>query len=160
MSSRAHRKALPLDPSGIHWGTGERHESGTAWDPDEWKRFETWAYENGAQDKGKGQWVEWCTPCGGWHREDGPAVVGADGYAAWFLNGRRHRPDGPAVVGADGYKAWILNGQRHRENGPARIWSDGREEWWLNDKWHREDGPARIWSNGREERWRNGRRRR
>ena len=49
------------------------------------------------------------------HREDGPAVEYADGYKAWFLNGKRHREDGPAVEYPEGFKAWFLNNRRYTE---------------------------------------------
>jgi hypothetical protein len=49
------------------------------------------------------------------HREDGPAVEWADGYKAWYLNGKRHREDGPAIENVHGYKAWYLNGERLTE---------------------------------------------
>jgi hypothetical protein len=45
------------------------------------------------------------------HRTDGPAVVRADGYQAWWIDGKRHRTDGPAVVCADGYQAWWIDGK-------------------------------------------------
>jgi hypothetical protein len=155
MSSRTHRKALPLDPRGIHWGNGERHESGTRWDSDEWKRFVAWAYENDAIFTNCPRDVHWRAN-GLLHRENGPAVIRSDGRDEWFLNGRRHQPDGPAVVWSNGYEAWWLHGQRHRPDGPAQIWPDGLEEWWLNGELHREDGPAQIWLNGHKEWWRNG----
>ena len=66
------------------------------------------------------------------HREDGPAIEGYDGYKAWYINGKRHREDGPAVEGADGYKVWYINGKRHREDGPAVEWNDGSKYWYLN----------------------------
>jgi hypothetical protein len=126
MSSRAHRKALPLDPTGIHWGTGssacpERHESGTVWEPDEWKRFVTWALENGAQ----------CVESH-FDGENGPARVWKDGYEAWYLNGLRHRENGPAVVCPDGREEWWQHGQLHREDGPAIGWPDRCQAWWLD----------------------------
>ena len=43
------------------------------------------------------------------HREDGPAVIDADGYQAWWINGKRHREDGPAIIHADGTQEWYLN---------------------------------------------------
>ena len=73
-----------------------------------------------------------------WHREDGPAYIGADGTQDWYLNGQRHREDGPAYIKADGRQEWWLNGQRHREDGPAVIWPDGRQEWVLNGQEHTE----------------------
>jgi hypothetical protein len=44
------------------------------------------------------------------HREDGPAIEGANGTKFWYLNGKCHREDGPAYEGADGFKWWFLNG--------------------------------------------------
>jgi hypothetical protein len=133
-STRYARKALPLDPRGIHWGLGERHESGTPWEPDEWKRFMTWALENGAHcatTRFDAPFVYW-DENSYLHRDNGPARLWPDGNEEWWLNGQQHREDGPAVVWTDGYKAWFLNGQRHRENGPALIFSNGYKEWWLN----------------------------
>ena len=46
------------------------------------------------------------------HREDGPAVEGANGYKSWYINDKLHREDGPAIEYADGYKAWWINGKR------------------------------------------------
>jgi hypothetical protein len=97
MSSRTHRKALPLDHTGIHWGNGSRHESGTPWEYDEWKQFVAWACENGAKSDYDGGRciVEWCTPCEGpgghaqFHREDGPARIYPSGMQEWWLNGHR-----------------------------------------------------------------------
>ena len=44
------------------------------------------------------------------HREDGPAVVDADGNKIWWLNGKCHRIDGPALERYDGFKSWYVNG--------------------------------------------------
>jgi len=71
---------------------------------------------------------------GKWHREDGPAYIGADGTQSWYKNGSIHREDGPAYIGADGSQSWWINGLRHREDGPARIGSDGSQQWWINGK--------------------------
>jgi hypothetical protein len=68
------------------------------------------------------------------HREDGPAVICANGYKAWFRNDQYHREDGPAVIYADGSKKWYRNGQRHREDGPALIYANGPKYWYLNGK--------------------------
>ena len=48
--------------------------------------------------------------------------------------GEYHREDGPAVIWADGTKSWYLNGERHRENGPALIYPSGYKEWWTHGK--------------------------
>ena len=74
--------------------------------------------------------------------------VWANGYKAWYLNGKIHREDGPAYEGASGYKVWYLNGKLHREDGPAREYADGTKAWFLNGKLHREDGPAYEGANG------------
>jgi hypothetical protein len=66
------------------------------------------------------------------HRIDGPAMEGADGSKAWYLNGQRHRTDGSAIEWADGYKSWWVNGQPHRPDGPAVEWADGSKAWWVN----------------------------
>ena len=68
------------------------------------------------------------------HREDGPAIEGADGDKYWWLNGKLHREDGPAIEGANGDKYWWLNGKRHREDGPAAEEAHGYKSWYLNDK--------------------------
>ena len=52
----------------------------------------------------------------------------------WRLNGKIHREDGPAVIWADGGQEWWLNDQIHREDGPAVVSSDGSQEWYLNGK--------------------------
>ena len=49
------------------------------------------------------------------HRLDGPAVEGANGYKAWWVNGKRHRLDGPAVEYANGHKEWYLDGKKITE---------------------------------------------
>ena len=82
------------------------------------------------------------------HREDGPAIIGTNGYKEWYISGKKHRVDGPAIIWSNGDKSWWLNGKTHRADGPAVIWSDGSKSWWLNGKTHREDGPAYIWSDG------------
>jgi len=68
------------------------------------------------------------------HREDGPAVVSADGTKEWYLNGKRHRAGSlPAIEEAnDGDKAWYFNGQLHCEDGPAIEYAHGDDFWYLN----------------------------
>ena len=52
------------------------------------------------------------------------------------MNGKLHREDGPAIEGANGDKYWYLNGndKYHREDGPAIEYADGSKSWYLNDK--------------------------
>jgi hypothetical protein len=66
------------------------------------------------------------------HREDGPAVVRANGTTEWWRHGNMHRVGGPALEIADGGAQWWVNGQAHREDGPAYETSDGRQLY----SWH------------------------
>jgi hypothetical protein len=60
--------------------------------------------------------------------------ISANGTKRWFnSNGEYHRDDGPAVIYADGDKAWYQHGVRHRADDPAIIGADGTEYWYLND---------------------------
>ena len=85
------------------------------------------------------------------HREDGPAVVYANGHKHWYMNGNLHRADGPAIEYADGCKSWYLNGKLHNPNGPAIEHPNGSKSWLINGKLHRLNGPAREWANGYKE---------
>ena len=68
------------------------------------------------------------------HRLDGPAVEGAGGHKAWFVDGKQHRLDGPAIEYTNGYKAWFVDGKRHRPDGPAVEGADGCKEWFVDGK--------------------------
>lgn len=78
------------------------------------------------------------------HREDGPAVIWADGRVSWWLNGRLHRQDGPAMIDPNGTwsEVWFLNGLRHRAAGPAVLENNGTEIWYQTGLRHCETGPA------------------
>jgi hypothetical protein len=96
------------------------------------------------------------------HREDGPAIVYADGSQFWYLNGKCHRVDGPAAITASGEKTWYLDGKRVTEQQfKARVkyiplksinGSNTIEYKLPNGQRHREDGPALEYSNG-EKHW-------
>ena len=45
------------------------------------------------------------------HREDGPAIEGANGSKWWYRNYQLHRDDGPAVEYAHGNKLWYFRGK-------------------------------------------------
>ena len=50
---------------------------------------------------------------GGWlHRDDGPAIVFADGARVWMQHGALHRAGGPATEGSGGSPAWRRHGGR------------------------------------------------
>ena len=66
------------------------------------------------------------------HREDGPAIEGADGSKRWYLHGDLHRLDGPAIETAGGSKHWYVNDLLHRLDGPAVELANGHKEWWVN----------------------------
>lgn len=82
------------------------------------------------------------------HREDGPAMIRADGFTAWYLFDKLHRVGGPAVTNPDGSYEYFVHSERHREDGPAVINSSGTKEWWVNGLRHRLDGPAIEYPGG------------
>ena len=82
-------------------------------------------------EKGTVRWYK-DADCTILHKEDGPAVIWADGEQSWWLDGDIHRTNGPAVVYADGTKEWRQHGQVHRVDGPAIEWCNGSLEWWLS----------------------------
>ena len=51
-------------------------------------------------------------------------------YCDWKKDGKLHREDGPAVIYADGSKDWCQDDVLHREDGPAVIYSNGRQKAW------------------------------
>ena len=67
------------------------------------------------------------------HREDGPAVIYANGTQLWYIDGNMHRINGPAVIHPDDTQEWCVNNQRHRIDGPAVIHPDDTQEWFIND---------------------------
>jgi hypothetical protein len=102
--------------------------------------------------------VKWLLSNGDYHREDGPAIIWADGSKEWYRYDKKHREDGPAVIWADGYTSWYTNDKRHRNDGPAVTDRAGYRAWFYYDKRHRLDGPAVIFSDGRTEYWFMGKR--
>ncbi len=80
--------------------------------------------------------------------------VSKDGSIYWRKNGKYHRDDGPAAIGADGSKRFFKNNKLHLDQGPAVIHADGTEQFYKNGELHREDGPAiitKIWyKDGKE----------
>ncbi len=56
------------------------------------------------------------------HRNDGPAVIRANGAQYWYKNDKLHRENGPAIIDPDGTQYWYKNSEHHRENGPAIIY--------------------------------------
>jgi len=82
------------------------------------------------------------------HREDGPAVIWANGTQYWYRNNKLHRELGPAIIVPCGAQEWYQNGLRHREDGPAIVYADGTQCWYYNDERHREDGPAIVRPGG------------
>jgi hypothetical protein len=53
----------------------------------------------------------WHDSAGQVHRDNGPAIIWADGGRDWYQHSRQHRDDGPAVEWSDGDKEWCLNGK-------------------------------------------------
>ncbi len=100
------------------------------------------------------------------HRDDGPAIIYADGTQEWYQHGRKHREGGPSVIWPSGTQMWHQHGELYREDGPAVIWAggtqvwvqhgrgpaaillDGAQSWWQDGELHRRDGPAMIKPDG------------
>jgi len=62
---------------------------------------------------------------------DEPALIYAEsGFREWYRNGKVHRDDGPAVLWADGQQEWWRDGKLHRDDGPAVIYVNGQQEWY------------------------------
>lgn len=68
------------------------------------------------------------------HRDDGqPAVVTANGFCVWYIDGKIHRDGGPAQVDPDGGEWWYQMGKLHRRGGPAIKFPDGEVQYYWND---------------------------
>jgi hypothetical protein len=76
----------------------------------------------------------WHNQAGEIHREDGPAMIYADGAESWWQNNLRHREDGPAVINNYGDKFWYIHGKLHRLTGPAIITGNNTRIWYINDR--------------------------
>lgn len=76
----------------------------------------------------------------------------------WYKNHRPHRDDGPAIIYADGRKTYYQDGLVHREDGPAVIvprevaerTKFPLEGWYQQGKQHRIGAPAMTFSDGRK----------
>ena len=61
-------------------------------------------------------------------------VINEYGDTCWYdSDGELHRDDGPAVIYANGDKWWLQYSKLHRDDGPAWEYADGTNRWWLND---------------------------
>jgi hypothetical protein len=59
-------------------------------------------------------------------------TITADGDQFWLFKGEFHREDGPAYIGATGTKIWYKHGLYHRLDGPAIEWTTGEKAWYIN----------------------------
>ena len=48
------------------------------------------------------------------HREDGPAIIWADGLQLWYQKDKLHRLDGPAVIHKNGFQEYYVNNTQQR----------------------------------------------
>lgn len=55
------------------------------------------------------------------HNAKGPAVIGLNGYEAWYQNGFRHREDGPAVVQDRGNSYFLRGIQYSKEQWENQV---------------------------------------
>ena len=58
------------------------------------------------------------------------------GNKVWYKDGQYHREDGPAIIWANGTEWWYKNGQRHRLDGPAIEHANGDKGWYKNGTWY------------------------
>jgi hypothetical protein len=65
------------------------------------------------------------------HREDGPAIIWANGNQQYYQHDQLHRTDGPAEVFWDGDCSYYQYGKLHRIDGPAIDWGL-LSEWWID----------------------------
>ena len=86
------------------------------------------------------------------HRENGPAIIWANGYQEWYKEDKLHRLDGPAVIYATGDQEWYKEDKLHRLDGPAVIYAAGDQYWYKEGRRHRLDGPAIIYADG-DQKW-------
>jgi hypothetical protein len=87
--------------------------------------------------------MEWCRE-GKLHRDDGPAVVRADGTKEWYRDGQRPSEDGPAVMQANGTRMWYRDGKLHRDDGPAIEWANGMNRWYVDGERVDKNVPHRL----------------
>lgn len=60
-------------------------------------------------------------------------TINSRGDELWIYSGSRfHREDGPAVILADGTEMWWQYDNLHRADGPAIMRPGGNMEWWYN----------------------------
>ena len=52
----------------------------------------------------------------------------------WYLGDNLHKENGPAVLMADGTQEWWIDGKRHREDGPAINFPNGQKKWFIDGK--------------------------
>lgn len=53
--------------------------------------------------------------------------------------GSLHREDGPAIIYADGTSVYYKYGKLHRLDGPAVDFLDGRQEYWIDGRSYSRD---------------------
>ena len=83
------------------------------------------------------------------YRENGPALIMADGTEVYFTNGVKGRADDYSVINPKtGYKEWWTGGRLGCKEGPSIVYPDGGEDWLWQNIYHRADGPARIFADG------------
>jgi len=78
------------------------------------------------------------------HRDDGPAIIMANGTMAWYRHGLPHRDDGPALEHPDGTRKYFRYGIQHRIDGPAVIYGNSNTEWWIDGRRRKDMEPDRL----------------
>jgi len=86
------------------------------------------------QDNGNRVWAD--PETGLTHRENGPAIITANGGHFYYHQGLPHRIGGPAQIYANGVRKYYQEGKLHRpvQDGPALIFPDGSNTYWVDGR--------------------------
>jgi hypothetical protein len=94
------------------------------------------------------------------HRENGPALITADGNEKWYFNDKLHRDgDKPAIYNKDmTIVKFYKNGNCHRDGDMPAIYENNTTKYLQNGEYHRDgdlpaiidrDGPIHYYKNGK-----------
>jgi len=122
-------KAHPREPLPVEWELAS--SMGQVWVPDEYTLYcaegqmlgQRWPYPPMAKGeilRSSGHIWETC--------------LFSDGDRVYFRDHQIHRENGPAVIGANGSVEYYVEGKHHRTDGPAVIRADGSVEYWVGDR--------------------------
>ena len=68
-----------------------------------------------------------------WYAIDGHHIRD-DGEERWYKDGMLHRDNGPAIIWANGTEGWFQYDMHHREDGPAIVSTVNEHEYYIYDR--------------------------